>query len=212
MIPKVIMQTSKHKPNLYRVLKIKEICEGWEYEHYTDEDIVNFLETYPDPVFPQIIDLFCQARCKPHKADLFRYYYLYKKGGVYMDTDIIPHVNIEKIIQNYKFISVTTNDVQAFNGFICATPKHKIMFLALRHAYNTLMIDKHPVYHIFCRELMHIVNTLKDSTVNMQLTEHIANDISEIKNSEGEVILTHYFKHKVFPVTFITRSDDYVNY
>lgn len=211
MIPKVIMQTSRWEPNIYRVLKIKEICPGYDYVHFTDKDIINLFESNPNPIFSNIIDVFRNTTAGPHKADLFRYYYLYYNGGVYMDTDLMPHVHLDNIIKDYKFVSVTTTSNKAFNGFIGTVPKHRIMFLCLRHAYYTLQKNNCPDYHAFCKEFMTIVNMFRDSSVNMELTEHIKLETSEIKNHAEEHVLTHYFK-KVFPVTFLTRSDDYVDY
>ena len=39
-----------------------------------------------------------------HKADLFRYYYLYINGGVYIDSDLMITTNIENIILNYDLV------------------------------------------------------------------------------------------------------------
>jgi mannosyltransferase OCH1-like enzyme len=211
VIPKVIVQTSKNPPNVYRVAKIKEFCPGYEYEHYTDDDIKKFFSTDPDLLFPNIINVFEKIKIGQHKADFFRYYYLYKKGGVYMDTDLMLNTNIEEIVQDYKFVSVTTTPNIAFNGFICVTPKHNIMYLALRHIYTTYTNTSDVPYHLFCHELMKIINVFRDSTVDTQLTEFTDEDagISTIKNSQGQEMLFHYFKYKEFPVTFITKSDDF---
>lgn len=214
MIPKVIVQTSLSPPNFYRVAKIKEYCPGWEYQHYDDAGILNFFKENNDPQFPNLEENFSKLREGAHKADFFRYYYLFKKGGVYMDTDLMIHTEIESIIKNYKFVSVTTLPIRAFNGFICTVPKHIILYLAFRHIYtlceNLEKNEKIP-YHTFCEEFMKIINRFRDSTVNMDLTENIKEEtgISEIKNSDGQHVLTHYFRQKVIPVTFLTKSNDY---
>jgi hypothetical protein len=218
MIPKVIVQTSKNLPNVYRVAKIKEFCPNYSYEHYTDEGIRNFFSDNPDPLFSDITKIFDKIHVGPHKADFFRYYYLYKKGGVYMDTDLMLNTNIEEIIQDYKFVSVTSKPNEAFNGFICTIPKHPIMFLAFKHIYvthvNMTKMQQHVFsrieYEAFCKELMSIINKFRDNTIDMQLTEFIDENtgISTIKNNTGKEILFHYFKYKEFPVTFMTKNDD----
>ena len=55
MIPKVIVQTSRQKPDQYVVEMIKDLSPGWEYQHYDDREVINFflhnkLEEFPDVV------------------------------------------------------------------------------------------------------------------------------------------------------------------
>ena len=85
------------------------------------------------------------------------------------------------------------------------------MYMAFRHIYTTYINTPEVQYHLFCHELMKIVNIFRDPTVDMQLTEFANEDtgISTIKDNQGREMLFHYFKHKEFPVTFITKSDDY---
>ena len=57
-IPKIFMQTSRQKPQQYVVDMIKERCNGWVYEHYTDDDIIAFFGENPVPEFPNVISKF----------------------------------------------------------------------------------------------------------------------------------------------------------
>jgi molybdopterin synthase catalytic subunit len=41
-IPKIIFQTSRKKPEQYIIDMIKIQAPLWEYEHYTDEEIIDF--------------------------------------------------------------------------------------------------------------------------------------------------------------------------
>ena len=36
-----------------------------------------------------------------HRADLFRYYYLYINGGIFIDSDAMIETDIENIIKDY---------------------------------------------------------------------------------------------------------------
>jgi len=88
-IPKVIIQTSKLRPPKYIIELIKSKSEGWEYKHFTDEDIIEFMDNNPIEEFPKCPEIFHSFKMGQHKADFFRYYYLYIKGGVYVDSDLI---------------------------------------------------------------------------------------------------------------------------
>ena len=80
------------------------------------------------------------------KADLFRYYFLYMFGGVYLDDDIEAEVKrkspIESIWTNRSFVSVKSHKpghstaANIFNGIIAAAPRHLILRGALRSLYH----------------------------------------------------------------------------
>lgn len=215
MIPKVIMQTSCKQPNVYRVAKLKEFCPDYEYEHFTDDGIIQFLIDNPDEKFPRAVEFFKKIPPGAWRADFFRYYYLWQKGGVYMDTDVMLNTSLDNIIKDQKFISVTSFVDQAFNGFICTVPRHSIMFLALRHMYNLYSLTPPPPvpYHYFVQKFMEIIQIVKktDSNIDISLYENIDENtgVSTITNSEGQAVAFHYFKYKEFPVTFITKSNDH---
>lgn len=215
MIPKVVVQTSRKAPNVYRVAKIKEYCPGYEYEHYTDDDIKQFFIEHPDNKFPNLVKNFDKIPMGAWRADYFRYYYLWKKGGVYMDTDLMLNMNIEEIIKNYKFVSVSSNKEQAFNGFISTVSDHPILYLCFLHIYQLYEITPPPPvpYHFFVKAFLKIINRFKSEVhrVDMSLQEYLDEDIgiSTIRNLDGEAVMYHYYRHKEFPVTFLTKSDDH---
>lgn len=202
------MQTSKNPPNFYRVLKIKELSKDWEYVHYTDQDIIDFFRDNPHNQFPDLIQAFNNLAVPQHKADYFRYYYLYMRGGVYMDTDLMPEVNVEDIVKNYEFISVTNGPSKAFNGFIGAVPKHDILYLAFQHIYNLSLTVSEIRYDVMAHAFGKIIKNFNDPTINMELNENIdsVSGLSRIRNSEGVLMLTHYFNPKSFYVSFFTEN------
>ena len=71
-----------------------------------------------------------------HKADLFRYYYLYIYGGVFIDSDLMITTNIVNIIKDYNLITVQGGGDGIFQGLLASTPKNKIMYDCLLDAYN----------------------------------------------------------------------------
>ena len=62
---------------------------GWTYEHYTDAEIIRFFQQNPIHELPNVIEKFYSLQYGEHRADLFRYYFLYLNGGVYMDCRLI---------------------------------------------------------------------------------------------------------------------------
>jgi mannosyltransferase OCH1-like enzyme len=82
MIPKILIQTSYEPIEPYVTEKLKKyISDDWTYLHFNDDDIKEFFRENPLYEFPEIEKVF-DSFMGQHKADLFRYYFLYIKGGV----------------------------------------------------------------------------------------------------------------------------------
>jgi hypothetical protein len=54
-IPKKIMQTSQSKPDDYIIRKIKKRCLNWEYNHFTDNEILDFFTDYYIKLYSKIV-------------------------------------------------------------------------------------------------------------------------------------------------------------
>jgi len=86
-LPKIIHQTYRdHQlPSWYEqnIARIKELCPGWEYRFYDNQDIQNYISrNFPDYLgyYNRIDKAYGAAR-----ADFFRYLVLFNEGGVYLD-------------------------------------------------------------------------------------------------------------------------------
>jgi len=88
-IPKIIHQTYKnHKlPETYKMCQteIKRLHPDFEYRFYTDEDIDMLMKTE----FPEYYDKFNELPRMIMKIDMFRYFLMYKYGGLYTDMDYL---------------------------------------------------------------------------------------------------------------------------
>lgn len=107
-IPKIVMQTGFSENNESDAKKsIIEKNPEYTYEYYNDNQCIKFISEY----FSQLeVDAFIKLKPGAFKADFFRYCYLYKNGGVYIDLDLIPNVPLNKIImENVDFISCLEN-------------------------------------------------------------------------------------------------------
>jgi len=203
MIPKVIFQTSITKQPNYVLEQIKSNSEGWDYKHFNDEDIIQFMIDNPIEEFSNIIDIFNSIIRGAHKADLFRYYYLYLKGGVFIDSDAMIEININDIVKDYSFFTVKSgliNIPHLFNGFIGAEPYHIIIYKALQHIYKININALNSDYFIVCKKLYDIVFNNSDSNLTKYkiYKERIPNStFSEIINDNNVIIMKHYYNYKI---------------
>lgn len=214
LIPKIIMQTAKNKPEQYVIDIIKEKCPEWKYIHFIDSEIIQYLKENPIEEFPNIIEKFNSFSKGQHKADLFRYYYLYLNGGIFLDSDAIFEVNINDIIKSYDsvFVKSFMPNTHLFNGFIVTYPKSAILYDALKHAYETEDKILQKRYHYFCEELWRIYN--KHNLPNMKIYQehnrsHKGYGGSIILDDNGDKIISHYWKSKTIAKPIPTNTKTY---
>jgi mannosyltransferase OCH1-like enzyme len=210
VIPKMIFQTSRiDKPPNYVKEIIYRFSPGWEYQHFTDEDIMAFFDNFSDEEFPNLKSVFYSFHIGQHRADLFRYYYLYKCGGVFIDSDAMIYENIDHIVKNYDFFSVNSiyEPNSIFQGFIGATPYHPVIYKALKHVYEIDTRELINDYHVLCRKLYEIVlneyqeieNQGKENKMKLYQEIYGTNTEAYIINDENKIILIHYYRTKIIP-------------
>lgn len=203
MIPKLFMQTSRQKPQQYVVDMIKKRCPGWAYEHYTDDDIIAFFGENPVPEFPNVIAKFYMLNYGEHRADLFRYYFLYVKGGVYMDLDAMIQCPIENIIGDSDFFTVNSSYFPGtvFQGFLGATPKHPLIFEALKDIYHCPLENLRKEFHLLCKNLYGFIQEKR--TEKTLLLEEVYGGCPEeahVIDKNSQVVLIHYHIKKIIPM------------
>lgn len=200
-IPKNIFQTTRHGQPDYVINMIKEKSNGWNYQHFNDSEIIKYFIDYPNDEFPHIIDKFNQLKFGAHKADLFRYYYLYTTGGVFIDSDAMLEDNIENIVQDYTFFSVkslVSNTI--FQGFIGSVPRNKIIYEALKDVYNIDINYLTNNYHLLTANMYTIINEGIFDFKYKLYTEN-GNDGEKVntENDDNKIILIHYWRNKNIP-------------
>lgn len=212
-IPKILLQTNFKYPEKYIIEKISNYFPGWKYCFYNDIDIIKFFIENPLEEFPDIIKKFVYMPTGAHRADLFRYYFLYINGGIFMDSDAMVTNDIHAFIhQETDFFSVNSTAIpnSIFQGFIGTTPKNPILYDALKQAYHTPTEQIKNDYHIFCKQLYQILEKVfEDSNNNDTELQKIQifyeeewnnkNKYYNIHNSR-EIVLKHYANTKVVPI------------
>jgi lipopolysaccharide biosynthesis glycosyltransferase len=136
------------------------IPKDWVYRHFLDEDIVHFLKAHPLKEYPGALEVFHSLKRGEHKADFFRYYFLFVKGGVFMDSDAMIYRPIDQIVKGYKFFSVKSGVVPdcIFQGILGAEPRNPLIGAALQFFFkgdfSVLDLD----YHFLCKDLYRLYN------------------------------------------------------
>jgi mannosyltransferase OCH1-like enzyme len=200
-IPPILFQTHREPLENYVLEMIQYKLDNWKYEFYDDNDIIVFFKKNPMQEFPDIINKFHLFSTGQHKADLFRYYYLYINGGFFLDSDAMLYENIENIVKDYDFFSVNSNNVSnsIFQGFIGSTIKNNIIYEALKDVYSIDLNLLKNDYHLICKNLYNIINN--SNIDNIKLYDEkifIQKGIAEIYDKDI-IIMIHYWRDKTIP-------------
>ena len=93
-IPKVIIQTYHNKNKIPEKVyqNIRKYSPGYQHIIFDDKECIQFLEKEYGST---LVSKFKKIKIGAHKSDLFRYCYLYKYGGIYLDikTELIKPIN-----------------------------------------------------------------------------------------------------------------------
>jgi len=97
---------------------------------FTDKDIVLFLNKYYGHSYVKFFEKIPFGR---YKADFFRYCYLYKKGGFYLDIDIEPIIPIRSFFKKETtFFSVlSTHEGHIFQAVLFSQPNSYIIKMCI---------------------------------------------------------------------------------
>jgi mannosyltransferase OCH1-like enzyme len=199
------MQTSIKKIDNYIVDTFRFFAPDYRYIHFVDSEIIDFFTENPSEEFPNLIEKFKSFTRGEHSTQLFRYYFLYLNGGIFIDSDAIFETNVNKIIQNYGFVSVKSfvKKPHIFDGFIATYPKNEIIYEILKHTYystdNSMLLNN---YHYLCETLFDIYNKLKLPNTKIYQEHnktHEGYGGSVILDDNNAKLISHYWKTKIIP-------------
>ena len=201
-IPKILVQCSRDGIPEYVVDMVKsQLTDEWKYIHFNDEEIIQYMRDHPSDEFPNIVEKFNSITRGPHKADLFRYYYLYTNGGVYLDSDAMMYQPIEKIVKNSSFFTVLGDiHFHIFNGIIGSTPGNSVIFEALKHAYEIELDSLNSNYQILCQALYNILCKSQEDNIILYKEFDNSNKMdARTEDHEGNIMFVHYPMTKIVP-------------
>ena len=213
-IPARIFQTAKVAiPEETRAQLRAMLDDECEYEFFDDADAAAFLRSNPLEDFPDAENLFVNViPVGAHKADFFRYYYIYVRGGVFIDSDAMLYMPLRSILaRGYDFFSINSiYNKTVFQGFIGADSGNRIVYGALKNMYETFVRTnasnfKNINYYYFTHVLYQLVN---DPNWTNGYHLHMFREAGKTADGKaaptfdtvtGRTMLVHYFKDKSVP-------------
>jgi hypothetical protein len=205
-IPKIVFQTSYHPIEPYVTEKLKKyISNEWTYLYFSDNDIKEFFRKNPLDEFPEIERVFDSFIIGQHKADLFRYYFLYINGGVFIDSDAMLRCSLDETVNDCDlFYVINTIKPSIFNGFIGCIPKHQIVYDALVDVYNIDLKVLGENYHLLCDNLVGIIARHPFSNTKKLYEGGGTSEYTITSDSTKKPILFHYhLPPKIIPKDLI---------
>jgi mannosyltransferase OCH1-like enzyme len=203
-IPKVMVQTSKSSTGIVplhynSIMSFIELNPEYEYKFFDDSDCRDFIKGNFEKSILEAYDTLIPTA---FKADLFRYCYLYKNGGVYTDCKMILRKPFrEWISKNEEYLLVEDyGGKQFYNAVMAMTPGNKQLYeLILKIKDNTINYS----YGFQCLEytgpalLYKYFNTytppLKHIVINGDATNNYLNTMV-IRKSDKKIILNKFYK------------------
>ena len=199
MIDKIILQCSRKKLDDNYINNIKSYFnDEFVYYNFIDSECIEYFQNNPLIGFENIIEKFNSFNSGAHKSDLFRYYFLYINGGLYLDDDVLINNNISQILSSYDLLLVNSTwhtKYCFFNGIIGCNKYNTIIYEALVDAYNIDNILLFKDYHLLCKNLYKIyINNINKYNTKV-LNEK---NISPLRKCGYDIIYENniiYFRH-----------------
>lgn len=201
-ISNIIFQSSMVKQPPQITEMISEKFPGWEYHNFTDIDCITYIQDNPIDLFPDSVEVY-KSLLEPHRTDLFKYYFLYLNGGVYMNNESMPDVEIEKITKNYSLFMVESilNNGTMFSGFIGSEAKNDIIFQMLNYIYETEKTVLESDYFIIQKKLHTLITNMsendREAAKYKMYKENFKNTEYAIILEGKNVIFTHYYNSPI---------------
>ena len=172
-IPLVIIQTYSSKKQIPKKIfeNIKKFAPEFEHLIFDDKDCIGFLHKYYNDNYVKVFHSFPIGA---HKADFFRYCYLYKLGGCYLDikTELICPL-YEIIANKNKIITVLSQVSQnsIYQGILCSPPNITIFDNVIQ---EMIRISENKISHDYLYFTWHFYKVLSIflNKTNLQIGEN----------------------------------------
>lgn len=174
-IPRTIIQTGKElEMDEYSYITNHSFMDwnpGYEYFFFNDVDCQEFLERNMKEVVPYYLTLKPSA----YRADLFRYCFLYLRGGCYFDYKLICRKSIESILNPnqtlylcYDWEGMVSQYTRLYNAVIITKPKHPLMKACIDRCIQNIKTGYYGnnPFHVTGPELL--ADCMKECQVSIQ--------------------------------------------
>lgn len=157
-IPKTVCFTWKDKKTIPAHVwkQINQACQGFTVHLFDDQDAYQYLHQYYGSSTASHFDRFSLGA---HKADLFRYAFLYREGGLYFDIKTKFVQPVDKMFPlDVPLLTCTVLSafVAIYQGVIVTFPHNQLFQKALELLLATPMYNVNLVYHVFTQQLYHL--------------------------------------------------------
>ena len=128
----ILFKTNKTKidDDLLCMIKLK-LGSNSTYIFYDNDNIIQFFNDNPIKDFSDIVKRYKSISEGENKAYLFQYYYLYLKGGFFIDFDIIENDKF-----NFIIVNPSCHPQSIFGGILGYSPKNKKIKKLLNNFYK----------------------------------------------------------------------------
>ena len=136
-----------------------EMNKEYSYTYFDEEEMVNFIE---DNYSEKYIRTFYKINAGAGRADFFRYLYLYKNGGVWIDVTIVPYISLREFIKNDTEM-VLVHDVECnniYNALMGFPSGHELLKKCIKKCMSNVNEEKFKplgrncIYHTTGPEMM----------------------------------------------------------
>jgi mannosyltransferase OCH1-like enzyme len=168
MIPKLLHQTSKDGsvPASCRGYqeKVRTLHPDWQYQLWSDQDNLQFVRDQ----FPDMLELYQNLPKNIMRADVIRYLWMYRLGGLYLDLDF-------EMLRPFEFLDkevVLPWEIEGelvANAIIAAEPGHPFFKMVIDDlkANPPLAPDSYPPYTTGPQFLSRILVQARQANLNI---------------------------------------------
>lgn len=165
MIPKIIHQTWRATtlPTLFQKIcdENKKVNEEFEYKLWSHSPGLPMIDDFIKQEYPDIYEIFSNAKYGVQKADIARIVILYHYGGVYFDLDVLTMKPLNDLIDfegDSVFMAleppeqtkkIFNNENVLCNAFIATPAKHPLFKQAMEDIKDLMRRNGEVVYNVF---------------------------------------------------------------
>lgn len=220
-IPKLIWQTMRDEPKkgtiIYDAINSFKSQKGWNYNFVTDEQGEKFLKEHFEK---DVLHAFRVLIPGAYKADLLRACLLYIHGGVYADSKLFLHYDLDSFLERdlvlvREFDRSSVKNIGLWNGFMATTPKQEYFKLVIdrivenvknmNYTNSTLGITGPLLYGSIFREIHKLDIIKRDKTSNYIIMNTVR------LNNDNKNVINMYNNDEIF-MSFNKDRSKYLKY